>query len=193
MNPPSPHLPLPPLSPFNTSASSVYRSLPSPVVTLSDNALTRPISHQSLIRSGYHLGRGRRCTPDSPRPLHDNLRRRTLAWGCCRSARALASRHHTSCCTAPTRPSHSSRRQLKQKRRELERLGRVPQSPIRLIPHSETLHFGFWSSKLYEFKRRKTGAVRLVFNLAMQAFWQRIRLIFRNKLTGKFRLNPRLG
>ena len=35
--------------------------------------------------------------------------------------------------------------------------------------------------------------VRSVSNIATQAFWQRIRLKFRNQLTGKFRLNPRWG
>ena len=35
--------------------------------------------------------------------------------------------------------------------------------------------------------RRKARTVRLVFKLTMQAFWWRIRLIFRNEVTGKFR------
>ena len=74
-------------------------------------------------------------------------------------------------------------------------LDRVPQSPIRLIADWESCS----SSRLmiqqtaHEFEKRETRAVRLVFNFAMQVFWCRIRLTFRNKLAGKFRLNPRLS
>ena len=53
---------------------------------------------------------------------------------------------------------------------------------------SGILHLDLWSSKLHEFERIETRAVRLVFSFAKQAFWQRTRLIFRNKLAGKFRL-----
>ena len=70
--------------------------------------------------------------------------------------------------------------------------GPVPQSPIRLIHELVKFFISISDQALqHEFKRRKSRTVRLVFNIAIQALWQRIRMIFRNKLAGNFRLNPR--
>ena len=41
----------------------------------------------------------------------------------------------------------------------------------RLNRVSEINHLDFWSSKLHAFKRKGTRVVRLVFNIAMRAFW----------------------
>ena len=51
----------------------------------------------------------------------------------------------------------------------------------------------FWAGKPNEFIRKQTWAFGPALNIAMRTFWWRIRLIFRNELVGKFRLNPGLG
>ena len=56
---------------------------------------------------------------------------------------------------------------------------------------SEILHIDFWSRNQQELKRRKPSSVRLVFNIVFQVDYPR--LILRNKLAGKSRLNPGLG
>ena len=68
----------------------------------------------------------------------------------------------------------------------------VPQSPLRLR-FSEILHLDLWSRKLRKFQRRNIRIFRPVFNIAMQALGRESVSYSENKLSGKFRPNPRLG